>query len=154
MGGDAGVEAALDFVFVLAPRRDKKTISFTDAAAATNLTVSTSSYFAADEEVTEPNASREFSSKAFELVKGDPERYFSTPIEESHHVYVAAFLDKKEPHMPTFDAVSNRIFQIVLADKKNDALDKKGLEVRESLRISIKLTIIDRGFSMSAYVVS
>jgi hypothetical protein len=131
-------EAALDFVFMLAPRRDKNGMTFGAAAMAENLTVSTSSYFAIDEEVEEPDASREFSAKSFELVQGDPEKYFSTPMEERNHVFVVAYHDNKEPHMPEFSAVSERISELVLERKKDEALEKKALEIRESLRTSLK----------------
>lgn len=139
--GEAALQLARDnaalFVNDLTPDRRGKALSWDAAAQKQGLAVQTSAYFAATEEVPGILADEKFNAAAFALEAGEPERYFSEPVEQGGLVYVLAAADSKPARMPTLDEVLDQVTRKATEQARRTAFTNKAEELKDTVRKSM-----------------
>lgn len=102
-------DEATRFVMALAPDRYGQAYEMDAAATERGITVMTSGWFTAAEEVPGLGAGLDLTQAAFDLVPNDPERYFSDAVEGSNTVYVIADLDSRPARDPELEEVRQKV---------------------------------------------
>ncbi|MEI6970852.1 MAG: SurA N-terminal domain-containing protein [bacterium] len=132
-------ERAAEFADTMNPGRDGALITLDRAAAATNLSVNTSQYFARYERVPGLNVSLAFNQLAFESLRpNEPYDHFSAPIVENDNVYVISFDDKRAEHVPDFNSVASIASELAWNDKTSKAVAEKAAEIHKALQAGLK----------------
>jgi len=127
-------DAGTDFAMALAPDRQGNAPSFAEAAARSNLTISTSALFAADERVPGIEAGLDFNAAAFALDTNDPERAASDAILGSNAVYVMTLAQRRDSHLPPFADVTGRVMPIAATNAQQEAFTRRVASLRDSLK--------------------
>ncbi len=100
-------DAATDLVVALAPGRLGEAPTFEEAAAKLGWLVHTSGLFSKEGPLPVEDADTSFAEAAFRL-RPTPEEYFSDALTGSNAVYVLALAERRESHVPPFEAVAEK----------------------------------------------
>ena len=131
-------DQAREFAALLNPTSEGLLIPLERAAAQTNLSVTTSEFFARYEPVPDLRVPASFNRDAFDLVPGDARDHYAGPIlgEDAASVIAA---DRKEPqHVPDYTNVAERVTLLARAEKRQKALRARAEEIRKAIRDSLK----------------
>jgi hypothetical protein len=132
-------DAATELVMALTPSdRDQKAPSFEAVAAASNLTVSTSVFFAMKEKVPGLSVDRSFNKAAFDLEPDDPNRSFSDAIVGSNAIYVIAANQKAEARTPDLEEVRNVAEPLARRASEKKLFLQKVTQVRDSIKKALE----------------
>jgi peptidyl-prolyl cis-trans isomerase D len=114
-------DEATRFVMALAPDRYGQAYEMDAAAEARGLTVMTSDWFTAAQEIPGLDAGLDLTRAAFDLVPNDPERYFSDAVSGSNAVYVVADLDRRPARDPELEEVREQVVAAATLQAAEDA---------------------------------
>lgn len=126
-------DKATGFVVDLTPDRYGNAPSMKETALKYGLTIYTSEFFSATEDVPDLKVNRNFNNAAFELDPSDPERYFSDAVTGEDAVYVIAANDRLEAHIPNFSEVIDDVMPLARDDAKDVSFLEKSWEIKNSV---------------------
>ncbi len=141
-------DEATRFVMALAPDRYGQAYEMDTAARDRGLTVMTSDWFTASEEVPGLEAGLDLTEAAFELVPNDPERYFSDAVGATNAVYVVADLDSRPARDPELEEVRTKVASAASLKAVQDAFLASVEATREQLLAGVADT--NKGFITTA----
>lgn len=139
-------EAVLFFDRLVPAGRDEKAPSFEEAAAAASLVVHTSTLFSADEPPQALKVGEEFARAAFDL-RNRSDSYFSDPISGKDAVYVLAYHEHIDSHLPSFREVEPAAVRLATQQTRREALARKSAEIRGELE---KAVLAGKAFKAAA----
>ncbi|MFC1452291.1 SurA N-terminal domain-containing protein [Verrucomicrobiota bacterium] len=151
----AAKDAATEFVMALARDRYGNAMSFDSAAATNGLTIFTSEYFAADQDVPGLGVGPEFNRTAFGLDRSDPDSYFSDALAADESVYVMAFEDGIEAAVPEFEGARERVLPLARSNAVHDAVLARVEEISEACEanlaagVAFSAAMADHGISVA-----
>ena len=128
---EKGTADATELAVALAPGRYTEATPFEEATK--GLTVSTTEFFALDEDVPGLNVGSEFRQIAFDLEANDPEMYFSDAIAGEDAAYVIAAGERKASHLPEFEEISAEVTPLALTNALEKAYESRVEAVRSSI---------------------
>ena len=131
-------DAAADFVISILPGRlSPNPPSFEEAAANLGLAVTTTDYFSVRQTVPGVDAGYRFTRAAFEREMGDPARRVSDAIIGSNMVYALELVGRKEKHVPPFDDVKQKAFDLARLAAEHEAFAKLSAEIHADIKQSL-----------------
>jgi len=130
-------DKAMEFTQTMNPGRDGLIVQMDRAAAQAGIPVYTSSYFGRYEEITGIDVPFSFNRDAFDLVANDPRDHFSNPILGKDAVFVISYGDKVQAHIPDFKEVSDKVYKLAKAARKQKQIAQKADDVRKALKTSL-----------------
>ncbi len=132
---EKGKVDATELAVALAPGRYTEATSFEEATK--GLSVSTTEFFALEEDVPGLNVGSDFRQIAFDLDANDPEMYFSDAIAGEDSVYVIAAGKRQDSHLPEFEKISEEIMPLAVTNALEEAYENRVEAVRSSIAGSL-----------------
>ncbi len=126
-------EDAMQFTDDLSMMDYGEDITISSVAAKRELTVQTSEFFSANSEVPGLNVGRAFRDAAFRLQAAPPEDSYSHTIVGDDAIYVMAFNEIQEPHVPPLAEVQTEAKALADDLAKATAFEEKATDIREQL---------------------
>jgi hypothetical protein len=131
-------DGSIRLVKALMPDRYGNALSMDQVAGNMGLTISTSEFFAIDQELTNLEVGLDFNRTAFGLNPNDPEGYYSDSITGTNAVYVIAPGIRRESRIPEFEEVVDGVMPFAQRLAELKAFDSKMEDIREKLSKSIE----------------
>ncbi|MDP6523891.1 MAG: SurA N-terminal domain-containing protein [Kiritimatiellia bacterium] len=132
---EKGKVDATELAVALAPGRYTEATSFEEATK--GLSVSTTEFFALEEDVPGLNVGSDFRQIAFDLDANDPEMYFSDAIAGEDSVYVIAAGKRQDSHLPEFEEISEEVMPLAVTNALEEAYENRIETVRNSIAGSL-----------------
>lgn len=130
-------DKALDFEVALAPDRSGNAPSFEAAALTAGVTVATSPFFSAKDQIPGLEVGLDFNQAAFSL-RPTEDDYFSHPIRGSNAYYIIAYDKRNDERIPSFEEVKKEVFATAEKQAAEDELVKLARYLHETAAKAVK----------------
>jgi len=124
---------ATGFVMALAPERNGNAPDMAAVAAQAGLSIRTTDYFSAFEDVPGLDVGASFRQAAFNLDEDDPNSYFSDAVVDGGEVYVIASQDRVPIHLPPFTNIVELVMPRAVSNAVRKAMVEKAGEIRAEI---------------------